>query len=225
MARTAKQTRPQLVCVLADSSGSMSGAKAQAATNGIREMLMACQSRGPAGPDRSYFKLLLVRFGDRAVLDTECDMTPVRMIDPDSITIEGDGGGTNITDALQVTLDRLRPYMKSLELHPERAEHPLPIVILFSDGEHNQEGIPPQVVADAIKKLSLDSDPVVIVVAGVAIGGGQPPDEMALRAIASTECYIPITNADLLDRFIASVGSSGASGANEIRKIIKTVTE
>ena len=69
MARQTRQSRPQLVCVLADNSGSMAQQKAQAATEGIREMIMECQSRGPGGPDRSYFRLLLIRFGDEAVID------------------------------------------------------------------------------------------------------------------------------------------------------------
>ena len=220
MPRSAKQTRPQVVCVLADNSGSMAGDKANAATQGIREMIMACQSRGPSGPDRSYFKLLLIRFGDVAEVDPAGDMTPVRQIDPDSITIAGDGGQTNITDALQVTLERLRPYMQSLELHPERAEHPVPIVILFSDGEHNQRALP-QPVADEIKRLALDGEPVVIAAAGVAIDGD--PDEATLRAIASPDCYVPITNAAVLDRFISSVGSSGASRAKDVAAVIRNV--
>ena len=220
MARTAKQTRPQLVCVLADNSGSMSGDKANAATQGIQEMVMQCQSKGPSGPERSYFKLLLIRFGDKAVLDPACDMTPVREIDPDSITIVGDGGQTNITDALQMTLDRLRPYMQELELHAERADHPLPIVIVFSDGEHNF-GTPPQAVADEIKKLCLDGEPVVIASAGVAIGG--QPDEKTLREIASADCYVPVSNAAELNRFISSVGSSGASRAKDIAAMIKVI--
>jgi uncharacterized protein YegL len=92
MPRQAKQSRPQLVCVLADNSGSMQGEKAQAATNGIREMIMECQSRGPTGPERSYFKLLLVRFDSTATVDPQGDLTPVRKIDPDQIEIKGDGG-------------------------------------------------------------------------------------------------------------------------------------
>ena len=47
MQRKAKQNRPQVVCVLADNSGSMSGPKARAATDGIREMLLRCQTTGP----------------------------------------------------------------------------------------------------------------------------------------------------------------------------------
>ncbi len=65
MARSAKQTRPQLVCVLADNSGSMSGDKARAATQGIREMLMECQSKG----DGVCFQFLLIRFDNNAKVD------------------------------------------------------------------------------------------------------------------------------------------------------------
>lgn len=198
----------------------MVGEKAHAATQGIREMIMACQSRGPSGPDRSYFKLLLIRFGDCAEVDPACDMSPVRQIDPDSITIAGDGGQTNLTHALQVTRDRLRPYMQSLESHPERADHPLPIVLIFSDGEHNQSA-PPQPVAQEIKSLALDGETVVIAAAGVAIEG--EPDEATLRAIASPDCYVPITSAAVLDRFISSVGSSGASRAKDVAAVIKNV--
>ena len=119
---------------------------------------MECQSRGPDGPDRSYFKFLLIRFDQVATLDLLCAMTPVRMIDPDKISIDGRGGQTDITAALELTLMRLRPYMESLQQHPERAEHPLPLVLLFSDGEHNV-GSGPQPVAAEIKRLSLDGDP------------------------------------------------------------------
>ena len=124
MVRQARQSRPQLVCVLADNSGSMTGQKAQAATEGIREMIMECQSRGPGGPDRSYFKLLLIRFGDEAVIDPLCDMMPIRMIDPDQVEIDGRGGETDITGALELALIRLRLYMQGLQRHPEQQEHP-----------------------------------------------------------------------------------------------------
>ena len=214
MARVARQTRPQLVCVLADNSGSMAGEKAQAATQGIREMLMECQSRGPGGPDRSYFKLLLIRFDHEAVVDLMCAMTPVRKIDPDRVSIDGRGGQTDITAALELTLMRLKPYMQALQQHPERAEHPMPLVILFSDGEHNV-GSGPQPVAEEIKRLSLDGDPVVIGVAGVSVGDDHP-DEKMLREIASPECYVHIDNTQSLAVFIASVGSSGASRAVDV---------
>lgn len=221
MPRQARQSRPQLVCVLADNSGSMAGEKAKAATDGIREMIMECQSRGPTGPERSYFKLLLIRFGSAAAVDPQADLTPVRKIDPDQLEIRGDGGQTNITAALQLALDRLGPYMQSLQDHPERAEHPVPIVIVFSDGEHNV-GPGPQSVAEQIRQLNVDGDAVVIAAAGVSVGGGQP-DEKTLGAIASSECYVHVTNAQVLSRFISSVGSSGVSSAKDVATLIKNV--
>jgi uncharacterized protein YegL len=199
----------------------MAGEKAQAATQGIREMLMECQSRGPAGPDRSYFKLLLVRFDHEAVIDPLCDMTPVRKIDPDLLSIDGRGGQTDITAALELALMRLGPYMQAIQGHPERAEHPLPLVLLFSDGEHNV-GSGPEPVAEQIKRLDLDGEPVVIAVAGVSVRTEQP-DERTLRHIASPECYVHITNAQSLAAFIASVGSSGASRAIDVARVIKQI--
>ena len=221
MSRVARQTRPQLVCVLADNSGSMAGEKAQAATRGIREMLMECQSRGPDGPDRSYFKFLLIRFDHEATIDLLCAMTPVRMIDPDQVSIDGRGGQTDITAALELALMRLRPYMQSLQQHPERAEHPLPLVLVFSDGEHNV-GSGPRPVAEEIKRLNLDGEPVVIAVAGVSVGS-ESPDERTLREIASPDCYVHIENAQALATFIATVGSSGASRAVDVAKYIKLI--
>ena len=221
MARQARQSRPQLVCVLADNSRSMVGEKAEAATQGIREMLMECQSRGPEGPDRSYFKLLLIHFDDEAVVHPMCDMTPVRRIDPNIVGVDGLGGDTDITGALELALMRLKPYMQELQQDPERAEHPLPLVLLFSDGEHNV-GSRPQPVAAEIKGLNLDGEPVVIAVAGVSVGTGRP-DERTLREIASPDCYVHITNAQALAAFISSVGSSGVSRARDVAQVIKQI--
>ena len=219
MARSAKQTRPQLVCVLADNSGSMSGDKARAATQGIREMLMECQSRGPSGPERSYFRFLLIRFDNDAKVDPSCDITPVRKIDPNGVELLGNGGQTNITAALQTALDRLRPYILGLQDHPERKEHPLPLVLVFSDGQHNV-GTGPKAIAAELKKLMLDGEPVVIAAAGVSLGDGAV-DEHTLREIASPECYVSIDNVQVLSAFICSVGSSGASRASDVAKVLR----
>jgi len=181
-------------------------------------MIMECQARGPQGAERSYFKILLIRFDQTAEIDSQCDMTPVRKIDPDRIVIDGQGGGTNITAALQLALGRLRPYMESLSYHPEHAEHPIPLILLFSDGAHNV-GAGPQPVADEIKRLNLDGEPVVIAAAGVSVGG-DVPDENTLRQIASPGCYVPITDAHALSAFISSVGSSGASRALDVASAI-----
>jgi uncharacterized protein YegL len=166
----------------------------------------------------------LVKYSDEAEVIADCDMTAVRKIDPQTIEIRGDGGRTNITAALQLALDRLKPYMAGLQNHPEHAEHPLPLILLFSDGEHNV-GPSPQSVAAQLKSLRLDGEPVVVVCAGIAVGEGRP-DETTLGGIASPECYLPVTAADMLTRFISEVGSSGLSSAAEIAdKIREEISE
>ena len=224
MKRKAGQNRPQLVCVIADNSGSMVGAKAEAATGGIREMLLRCQTTGPRGPDRSYFKLVLVRFGSTAEIDERCNMRPVRQIDAETISIVGDGGGTDMTAALEIAYDGLQRYMAQIvESHAERDKHPLPLVLLFSDGYHNGVGDPAD-VADKIKSLTLDGDPITIAAAGVAVGSEQP-DAVLLQRIASPECYFHITDVQKLSQFLAEVGSSGASSPADVAKVIKRLPD
>ena len=223
MTRNARQSRPQVVCVIADNSGSMVGAKAEAATAGIREMLLRCQTTGPRGPDRSYFKLVLVRFGSTAEIDERCNITPVRQIDADTISIVGDGGGTDMTAALEIAYDGLQRYMELLQSHPERSQHPLPLVLLFSDGYHNGMGDPAD-VADKIKSLALDGDAIPIAAAGVAVGSEQP-DVHLLQRIASPECYFHITDVGMLSRFLAEVGSSVASSAAELARVVKRLPD
>ena len=221
MNRQARQSRPQLVCVLADDSNSMRGEKAQAATDGIRDMLMECQTKGPKGLDRSYYQFLLIRFDGEARVDPKCDMTPVRRIDSTEIVLEGTGGMTNITAAIQLTLDRLRPYMQTLQDHSERAEHPLPLVLLFSDGQHNSKTAQaPHELAAELKRLNIDGEPVLVACAGVSLGNKDSVDEEMLRDIASPECYVSIENCSQLTAFLSAVGSSGASRAKDIARII-----
>jgi uncharacterized protein YegL len=223
MPRKARQSRPQLVCVLADNSGSMIGPKAKAATAGIREMLLRCQTTGPREPDRSYFGFVLIRFGNTAEIDPRCNFTPVRKIDADTIEILGDGGGTNITEALELTYSGTERYLREVvQPHPERADYPLPLVLLFSDG-HNGYG-KPEPVAQKIKQLSIDGEPVVIACAGVSTDESCKPDEALLRSIASPECYVHIDNARVLSAFLAEVGSSGASSPQEVARVMQRLT-
>ena len=214
MAREARQSRPQLVCVLADDSRSMAGQKSQAATLGIQEMLMECQAKGPPG-NRSYFAFTLIRFDEDILL--EHYEVPVRDIDPDTVHFEGSGGMTNITGALETLHSTLEDYMAGLQKHPERNEHPLPLVILFSDGYQNIGDSSTAVEAAAkIKALNIDGDHVMVVAAGVSIGGDKP-DEQTLRAIAGRpNWYQHIDNVTGLSEFIAKVGSSGAASPAQL---------
>lgn len=223
MNRKARQTRPQLVCVLADNSGSMYGPKAKAATAGIQEMLMHCQSTGPRGADRSYFRFVLIRFGSVAEIDRPSHMQPVRAIDPDSVDIEGTGGGTNMVQALEIACSGLTDYVnRELVNHPERAEHPLPLVLLYSDGFNNAPG-DPVAAADRIKALTLDGAGITIACAGVATEPDDQPDEKLLRRIASPDCYVHVQDSRMLSSFLAEVGSSGASSPAEVAAVIRRI--
>lgn len=147
-------------------------------------------------------------------------MTPVRMIDADSIEVLGDGGGTNMTEAMELAHEGLRRYMQeTIERHPQRAQHPLPLLLLFSDG-HNTHG-DPLPAAEKIKQLQIDGDPIVIACAGVSTDDSDQPDEQLLRAIASPECYVHIDQVRTLSSFLAEVGSSGASTPREVAQVIR----
>lgn len=216
MKRDARQSRPQLVLVLADNSKSMSeGHKAEAATYGICEMICQCQLKSPPGKD--CYRIALISFAMQPKL--MLNMVPARQIDLEEVCIRGDGGGTNITGALEITYECLKHYMRSLDNHPERDRHPLPLVLLFSDG-HNGHG-KPEPVANAIKALNIDGWPVTIAAAGVATPGTKEPREELLRQIASEECYERIEDVQYLAEFIATVGSSGASSAREVSTLVR----
>lgn len=223
MSRQARQASPQAVFIVVDNSGSMRGAKAKAATKGIREMLMCCQSKGPHGRDRSYFKLMLIRFGDRAEVVENCNMTPVRHIDPQFVDVSGNGGGTNLTAALELTCDALIRYQDDFEARPNRADHPLPLVVLFSDGR-NGYGRPASVI-EHLKSLRFDGEPVPIAVAGVALKENDKLDEELLRQLASPQCYVPISRLGALREFIANVGSSAATSSGELARVISQSIE
>ena len=218
MQRDARQSRPQLVIVLGDNSTSMSeGQKAEAATEGIREMICECQMKGPPGKGLDYFRIAFIRFAMKPEL--LLNAVPAREIDPDSIEIQGDGGGTNITDALNVTYDCLKRFVSLIEEHPERDRYPMPLVVLFSDG-YNGYGKPVP-VAEKIKALNIDGWPVTIAAAGIATPGSKPPDEELLKQIASPECYERIEDVSYLTEYLAAVGSSGASSPRDVADVIR----
>jgi len=185
MGRSIRQTRPQFVLILADESGSMTGGSAEAATEGIREMLYECRNQGPPGIERSYYRVALIRFGSEAVLDPVCSGKPVRHIDPEEVVFRADMGLTNIGAALEMAYDLVKAWVKEIKRHPEREVFPLPRVLLFSDGGENMGD--PVKIACRIRELNVDGDPVVIAAAGISVS---EESEQLLRNIASPGCYL-----------------------------------
>ena len=175
--------------------------------------------------DCNHFLFTLITFDHRAQVDERCNVTPVRQIDPRGIEIRGDGGSTDIRLALNVAHEGLRRYLSQVvEPHPERSEHPVPLLLLFSDGQHNGPERPEE-VADQIKHLRIDEDPVVIACAGVAIDDYDEPDEELLQRIASPGCYVRVENVRHLSAFLAEIGSRGYSTAPEVAMGIQGLIE
>jgi uncharacterized protein YegL len=105
------------------------------------------------------------------------------------------GGTTNITAGLQDALDILTAAESKVE---EGVTYLRPVVILFSDGQHN-EGEDPRGVARRLKdKADL-----------VTIAFGSDADEAALRALASSpQHFYRCANGRELRSFLAAVGAT-----------------
>ena len=187
-------------------------------------MMYECQTRGEHSGEQ--FDLLLITFDTQSHIHPLCNGQLVGEIDPETVRIKGHGESTNITAALELLLRELKPYMQKFQGLPEsdRSRFALPLVFLFSDGEHNCGDPQPNLVADEIKKLMVGRDPVIIAAAGVAVDGGQP-DEKMLRSIAHPGCYAHITNLDLLVSLIGEVSRSAATTADGIAKLIKRIMD
>lgn len=225
--RSVKPNRQQLVVVIGDNSGSMRGLKAEAATDGIRKMIIQCQSR--SGSEESLYRVLFISFGNQAVIDKQCRRTPVLEVDTNQVSLRGDGGGTNLREALELAHSQISEYLDEIEGHPQQAKHPLPLVILFSDGRNGDNFGRPEAAAESLKELQYDSEEILILTAGVAVADGDNPDEQTLKAIAShyknVPLYVPIEKADMLSRFLAAAGSSAASTSAEVYDVIRGFLE
>ncbi|QDV85404.1 vWA domain-containing protein [Planctomycetes bacterium TBK1r] len=218
--RSAKPNRQQLVVVIADNSSSMYGPKAEAAVEGIENMIIECQTKGR---EQSLYRVLLIVFADKATIHSECKRTPVMEIDTDKISFRGDGGGTNMRAALRLAHSQISEYLDEISNHPQKSKHPLPLVIFFSDGRNGYQD--PKPAAKALKALTYDSLPILIFTAGVAVGDNDRPDEEMLKSIASTHnghpLYVPVQDVSVLAHFLADAGSSAASTAAEAFDILR----
>lgn len=225
--RTVKPNRQQLVVVIGDNSGSMRGQKAEAAVEGVRQMINECQSR--SGSEQSLYRVLLILFGNEATIYPNCERTPVLEIASEEITFHGDAGGTNLRAALELAYEQISDYLVEIAEHPHKNKHPLPLLILYSDGHNGDNFGRPEAAAKKLKELTYDSESILIVTAGVAVDAKDKPDEYTLKAIASSyqdiPLYVPIHKANSLSCLLAAAGSSAASTAGELYDVIRGYLE
>ena len=135
MSRRARQSCPQLICILADHSNSMAGARAELTTDAIRELILRFQCTGPRGRDRSYYRLVLITWAAEPEIYPGCNMIPIRQLNADDVVLRGCGGPSDMAKALEFAYAGLSRYVSEVvEPHSTNSSHPLPAVIFFSDG-------------------------------------------------------------------------------------------
>ena len=106
MSRRARQSRPQLICILADNSNSMAGAKAEFATDAIRELILRFQCTGPRGRDRSYYRLVLITWAAEPEIYLGCDMISDKASECGRRCLRGCGGPSDMAKALEFAYAR-----------------------------------------------------------------------------------------------------------------------
>jgi uncharacterized protein YegL len=181
----------QNVVLVRDKSGSMSGQKAKDAS--AATLNLVAELAQPVNKDG--FQVAVVDFskGSNVVHNLEKATTLAGKVTPLAVGLFG--GSTNITAGLEDALTMVeRPESPS----QERVSYLRPVVIVFTDGGHN-EGPSPHDVANRLKQKA---DLVT-----VAFGGDA--DEDLMRALASTpqHCYRCSTGRDLR-AFLATVGAT-----------------
>ncbi|MEQ8849006.1 vWA domain-containing protein [Botrimarina sp.] len=222
--RTASYYRHQLVCIAVDTSRSMEGWKAKAATEAVQETVYGCKMKSNGD---SIFDFSLLWFGDYVFSDESLLLKPVQEIDEDKIEFLGDSGGTRIKQAVKCVANLIEKYDEhNLAHNPEKDRVPPPLIIFMSDGK-NGDG-DPLPITNKLKTtpLSIGVPPIVITV-GIEFDGGEPDIELLTAMASETEhgqkLYFDIASAGQLVEYLATGASSGASTPDEFyRSIVQT---
>jgi uncharacterized protein YegL len=183
---------PMTICLVADDSHSMAGAPAHEVTESIRDFIVMLQSAG--GGDRSYFRLLLIKFGDFPALLH--DRTPILDIDPQQIELTGNSGGTDIAAALELVHQALAGESRT---DPAFA----PLVVLFSDGAPTGADLVPWA-----ERIKAPVDPAGQRPVLVTCGLGQADKGLLRKVATSTEHYKDLASPFEFRQFLAAMGST-----------------
>ncbi|MCD4656522.1 MAG: VWA domain-containing protein [Planctomycetes bacterium] len=195
----------QIVVLVRDKSGSMTGEKAKQATEASLELV-----RELARPEnKDGFYVSVIDFSEQA--DITHPLQKATGLDGRVKTIQP-YLGTNITTGLETAMRTLQIAEKAQE---EGIQYLRPVVICFTDGCHNVGNLP-YGVADKIK---LQADVVTVAY-------GSDADVKLLKKLASTsQHYYKCNNGKELRQFLAAVGetmsATMASGINATEALSK----
>jgi len=208
--------RPEWICsdkkqntvLVRDKSGSMFGEKADDASAASLDLVAELAS--PSNKDG--FNVAVVDFAHRSKVVHSLEKATALNGNVKPLKVGFFGGSTNITAGLEDALS-------ILETAAEKGEKGIvylrPVVILFSDGCHN-EGPEPYAVANELKdRADL-----------VACAFGNDADEELLRSLASTpQHFYRCSTGRELRAFLASVGATMtttmAAGMNATQALTK----
>lgn len=181
----------QLVVLVADKSGSMRGQKAREASAAMNDL--TAELADPVNKDG--FNVAVVEFSDdsKVVHKPEKASKLNGKIPPLSVGFFG--GATNIAAGLEDAITLLQNTRGRTE---REVTYLKPVVILFSDGCHN-EGPHPNSAADRLKQLA----------DVVTVAFGTDADEQLLRSLAtSSQHFYRCSSGRELRNFLAAVGKT-----------------
>jgi uncharacterized protein YegL len=180
------EKKEQVIVLVADDSGSMSGEKAKAANRAMKELLQEVS----AGDNRDSFRAGAVTFSGSAKIVNKLQKATDLMNNLNPIS---PGGGTNIRAALEKAAELLAPVQAG---HSNPLYSIRPVVFLFSDGRSNVGGCP----RAAARKLKEKADLITIAF-------GKDADEKLLEELASSpQCFYRCSNGAELQMFLARAG-------------------
>lgn len=116
-----------LIAVILDESGSMTSCR-DATITGFNEFVAG--QAGALGSGEAY--LTLVKF-DAPSITTVCENTNVKQVTPLTTATYSPGGGTNLMDAIGVTMNRINQLLSRTEVE----DRPGVLVVIITDGEEN----------------------------------------------------------------------------------------
>lgn len=198
----------QNTVLVRDKSGSMYGEKAKDASAASLDLVAELAS--PSNKDGFNVAVVDFAHGSKVVHNLERATALNGKVKPLRVSLFG--GSTNITAGLEDALSILEEAKKQGQ---EGATYLRPVVIVFTDGCHN-DGPEPHAVANQLK----DSADLV------TVAFGSDADEALLRSLASTpQHFYRCSTGRELRAFLASVGTTMtttmAAGTNATQALTK----
>ncbi len=197
---------PQVVTLVVDDSGSMSGTKANDATEAIKQLVITMQSANQ-GTRGFRFLLNIAKFGTSVCPLAEA--ASPETISLDSLVFSGASGATEMSGAIEWATDATRKALAKCAAIPGYNEEstPNPLVVFFSDGANTGRDVTPP--AQALGSLPFRSGCVDVVAVGIGMGESEFP---IMQAIASRPDLAVNIDPEELSAFIADVGATALRG-------------